>query len=177
MLGSTDEVQFFQLLCKAINAKKVIEVGAYTGYTTLSLALALPNDGQVVCCDISDKYLARDIWAEADVDKKIKVEIAPAAETLQRMIDDGQEAQYDFAFIDADKVNYLKYYELCLKLVRKGGIIAIDNVIWSGCVVDKKYQDEDTVAIRKVNEFVKNDKRVDISMMKLGDGTTFALKL
>lgn len=130
MLGSADEVQFFQLLLKATGAKKCIEVGAYTGYTTLSMALVLPDDGKVVCCDISDAKLARDIWQEAQIDKKIQVEIGPATTTLERLLSEGQAEQYDFAFIDADKTNYLKYYELCLKLIRKGGIIAIDNVLW-----------------------------------------------
>lgn len=177
MLGSTDEAQFFQLLLKSINAKKCIEVGAFTGYTTMTMAMALPDDAQIICCDITDEYLARDIWQEAQVETKIKLEIGPAADILQRMIDQGQSGQYDFAFIDADKTNYLKYYELCLQLLRKGGIIAIDNVLWSGKVCDQEYQDEDTVAIRQVNEFVKSDKRVDISMLKLGDGTTLCLKL
>lgn len=177
MLGSTDEAQFFQLLLKSINAKRCIEVGAFTGYTTLTMAMALPDDAEIICCDITDQYLARDIWQEAGVEKKIQVEIGPAVETLQKMIDQGQSGLYDFAFIDADKTNYLKYYELCLKLLRKGGIIAIDNVIWSGKVCNQDHQDPDTVAIREVNEFVKNDKRVDISMLKLGDGTTLCLKL
>lgn len=177
MLGSTDEAQFFQLLLKSMNAKKCIEVGAFTGYTTMTMAMALPDDAQIICMDISDEYLARDIWQEAGVEKKIQVEIGDAVDILQKMIDQGQSGQYDFAFIDADKINYLKYYELCLKLLRKGGIIAIDNVIWSGKVCDEKCQDEDTKAIREVNEFVKNDKRVDISMLKLGDGTTLCLKL
>ncbi|CAF0863406.1 unnamed protein product [Brachionus calyciflorus] len=177
MLGSTDEAQFFQLLLKAMNAKKIIEVGAFTGYTTLTMALALPDDAEIVCCDITDEYLARDILTEAGVDHKIKVEIGPATETLERMLKEGKEGQYDFAFIDADKQNYLNYYELCLKLIRKGGVIAIDNVLWSGSVIDESVQDISTKAIRKLNEFVKNDKRVDISMLKLGDGTTFCLKL
>ena len=150
MLGSFDEVQHFQLILKAIKAKKCIEVGVYTGYTTLSLAMALPDDGKVVACDITSEYLNLDIWQESGlapkvtnkiiikIKKKINIflqidlRIGSAIETLEKLLADGEAETFDFAFIDADKMNYPHYYELCLKLVRKGGIIAIDNVIWAG---------------------------------------------
>jgi predicted O-methyltransferase YrrM len=130
MLGSADEIQFFQLLLKAMNAKTVIEVGTFTGYSTLTMALALPDDGEIVTCDVTDEFIATDIWEEAGVAHKIDVKIGPALDTLNGLLDAGMEEKFDFAFIDADKPNYLNYYEICLKLVRKGGIIALDNVLW-----------------------------------------------
>jgi predicted O-methyltransferase YrrM len=130
MLGSTDEIQFFQILLKTMNAKNVIEVGTFTGYTTLTMGLALPDDGKIITLDVTDEFAATDIWREAGVEHKIDLKIAPAKDTLESLIAAGMEEKFDFAFIDADKINYLVYYELCLKLIRKGGIIAIDNVLW-----------------------------------------------
>ena len=130
MLGSTDEIQFFQILLKTMNAKNVIEVGTFTGYTTLTMALALPDDAKIISLDVTDEVVATDIWKEAGVDNKIDLKIAPAQDTLESLLAAGMEEKFDFAFIDADKPNYLIYYELCLKLIRKSGIIAIDNVLW-----------------------------------------------
>lgn len=130
MLASLDETQLFQILLKTLNAKRAIEVGAFTGYTTLCMALAMPEDAQIITCDITDKNIAYDIWKEAGVDKKIKVEIGPALKSLRQLLDSRMEGQFDFAFIDADKENQIEYYEMCLKLIRRGGIIAIDNVLW-----------------------------------------------
>ena len=130
MLGSTDEIQFFQIILKAINARNVIEVGTFTGYSTLTMALALPDDAKIITCDVTDSVIATDIWDEAGVSKKIEVKIGPAQDSLENLLANGMEGKFDFAFIDADKFNYFIYYELCLKLIRKGGIIAIDNVLW-----------------------------------------------
>ena len=176
MLGSIDVVQHFQRLLKAINAKRVIEVGTFTGYTTLSLALALPDDGQVFTFDINDKEVAYNVWKDAGVSQKIKLFKGPAVESLQKLLDEGQANTFDFAFIDADKTNYINYYELCLKLVRPKGIIAVDNVLWSGRCADETYQDESTLALRAINDLIRDDDRVDISMLAVGDGVTICLK-
>jgi predicted O-methyltransferase YrrM len=127
MLGSTDEIQFFQLILKSINAKQVLELGTYTGYTTMSLAMALPDDGKVVSCDITDQSIQYDIWKEAGVDQKIELKLGSAIETLDNMINNGENGSFDFAFIDADKNNYINYYERCLKLVRKVKLIFINQ--------------------------------------------------
>ena len=130
MLGSLDELQHIQLILRSINAKYVLELGCFTGYSALTMALALPDDGKVITCDIRDTYIATDIWKEAEIDHKIIVKIGAAANTLKELLKAGNEGRFDFIFIDADKDNQLEYYELSLKLLRRGGIIAIDNVLW-----------------------------------------------
>lgn len=165
-------------LVRLISAKKAIEVGTFTGYSALAVALALPEDGYLLACDISEEFtsIGKPYWEEAGVSENIDLQIAPAIETLKSKIEDGESSTYDFAFIDADKINYLNYYELCLDLIRPGGVIAIDNVLWGGSVIDSARTDDDTKAIREINDFIVSDKRVNISMIPVGDGVTLAVK-
>ena len=165
-------------LVRLISAKKAIEVGTFTGYSALAVALALPKDGYLLACDISEEFtsIGKPYWEEAGVSENIDLQIAPALETLKSKIEDGESNTYDFAFIDADKINYLNYYELCLDLIRSGGVIAIDNVLWGGSVIDSARTDDDTKAIREINDFIVSDKRVNISMIPVGDGVTLAVK-
>ena len=165
-------------LVRLISAKKAIEVGTFTGYSALAVALALPKNGYLLACDISEEFtsIGKPYWEEAGVSENIDLQIAPAVETLKSKIEDGESNTYDFAFIDADKINYLNYYELCLDLIRSGGVIAIDNVLWGGSVIDSARTDDDTKAIREINDFIVSDKRVNISMIPVGDGVTLAVK-
>jgi predicted O-methyltransferase YrrM len=169
-----DQGQFMQLLVQAIGARRCLEIGTYTGYSALAVALALPEDGRLICCDISEEWTAvgKPFWKKAGVEKKIDLRIGPALETLK-----GLKGPFDFVFIDADKPNYLQYYEGCLPLVRKNGIIAIDNTLWSGAVADPSQKDADTVALRQFNDALHGDPRVALSMLPLGDGVTLALKV
>jgi predicted O-methyltransferase YrrM len=169
-----DQGQFLQLLVQAIGARRCLEIGTYTGYSALAVALALPKDGRIICCDISEEWTAvgKPFWKKAGVEKKIDLRIGPALQTLK-----GLKGPFDFVFIDADKPNYLKYYEACLPLVRKNGIIAIDNTLWSGAVADPSQKDADTVALRQFNDALHADQRVVLSMLPLGDGVTLALKV
>ena len=166
-------------LVRLMSAKRTIEIGTFTGYSALAVALALPEDGKIVACDISEEWtsIGRKKWEQAGVTDKIDLRIGPALETLEELLKDGQEGSFDFAFIDADKANYLDYYKICLKLVRKGGVIAIDNVLWSGAVINPEINDVDTVAIRELNEFLAQDERVSLSMVPTGDGLTLAFIL
>lgn len=168
-----DQGNFMQLLVQAIGAKRCLEIGTYTGYSALAVALALPEDGRVICCDINAQYtaVAQRFWKKAGMDKKIELRLAPALETLKTL-----KGPFDFAFIDADKGNYANYYEACLPLVRRGGIIAIDNTLWSGWVADPKEKDADTVALRAFNDRLHRDERVTLAMLSIGDGLTLALK-
>jgi len=170
---SADQGQFMQLLVRAIGAKRCLEIGTYTGYSALAVALALPKDGSIVCCDISEEWtaLGKPFWKKAGVEKKIDLRIGPALETLKTL-----KGPFDFVFIDADKPNYANYYERCLPLVRKGGIIAVDNTLWSGWVADPSQKDADTVALRDFNHKLHRDERVALSLLPLGDGMTLALK-
>ena len=172
MLLAPEQGQFLAFLMKLIGAKYTLEVGVFTGCSTLWVADALPENGRIIACDVSETYtaIAQRYWQEAGVDHKIDLKLAPAGETLAALIEDGQSEQFDFAFIDADKNNYALYYEQCLTLLRPGGFIAVDNVLWSGRVVDETAQDEDTVAIRALNLKAKTDERVDISLVPIGDG-------
>ena len=173
---SPEQGQFMALLVRLIGARRCLEVGTFTGYSALAVALALPADGRVVCCDVSEEYtaVARRAWASAGVVGKIDLHLAPARVTLDKLRAEGRNGSFDFAFIDADKENYDHYYEAALELVRIGGVIAIDNVLWSGAVVDPKKQDADTKALRALNRKLRDDQRVDISMLPLGDGLTLA---
>ena len=166
-------------LIKIMSAKKIIEIGTYTGYSSLAMALALPKDGELLACDISEEWtsIAKKAWEEANVSHKIKLKIAPALETLKIKLEEGQKGVYDFVFIDADKENYLQYYEYCLKLLRSGGVITLDNVLWFGAVIDQKRNDSNTLAIRELNDFIFNDERVIPSMIPIGDGLTIAVKI
>ena len=173
---SPDQGQFMALLVRLIGARRCLEIGTFTGYSSLAVALALPPDGRVVCCDVSEEYtaVARRAWASAGVAAKIELHIAPARATLDRLREAGQRGSFDFAFIDADKENYDAYYEASLELVRPGGLIAIDNVLWSGAVANSKRQDADTEALRALNLKLHDDERVDLSMLPIGDGLTLA---
>ena len=173
-----EEGQFLALLVQAIGAKRCLEIGTFTGYSALTVALALPADGRLVCCDVSEAWtgMARRYWSRAGVESKIDLRIAPAIETLESLIAGGEAGQYDFVFIDADKPNYAAYYERALKIVRTGGIIAFDNTLWSGAVADVKDQTENTRALRALNDALHHDERVSISLLPLGDGVTLAMK-
>ena len=173
-----DQGQFMQLLVKLLGAKQTLEVGVFTGYSSLWVALALPSDGQIVACDVSHEYtsIARRYWKEAGVDHMIDLHLRPALETLDELLINGRADSFDLAFIDADKTNYENYYERVLKLVRVGGLILFDNTIWSGRVADESATDEDTVALRKLNAKLHRDERVQLSMLTIGDGLTLAMK-
>ena len=173
-----DQGQFLQLLVQLIQAKKTLEVGVFTGYSALWVAMGLPDDGRIVACDVSEEYtsVARRYWKEAGVDHKIDLQLRPALETLDGLLGKAEADTFDFAFIDADKSNYDNYYERALRLVRRRGIIAIDNTIWSGRVADPAETDSDTVAIRKLNEKLRDDQRIALSMLSVGDGLTLAMK-
>jgi predicted O-methyltransferase YrrM len=178
MAISPVQAQFMMLLLKLIGAHKTLEVGVFTGYSTLSTALALPSHGRIVACDISEEWtsVARRYWVEAGVADKITLRLAPATETLDNLLAQGESGTFDFAFIDADKVNYDIYYERALKLVRKSGLILFDNMFWSGRVADLKVQDENTVALRALNEKLHHDERVFISLLPIGDGISLVIK-
>jgi predicted O-methyltransferase YrrM len=174
-----EQGQFMQLLVRLMGAKNCLEIGVFTGYSSLAVALALPVNGHVVACDVSEKWtaIARKYWEQAGVADKIDLKIAPALSTLDALIASGKSGFFDFAFIDADKINYLNYYERALTLVRRGGLIAIDNTLWGGQVIDKKSKSEDTQAIRRFNDRLQFDSRIYLSMLQIGDGLTLVLKL
>ncbi|MGB3651542.1 MAG: class I SAM-dependent methyltransferase [Rivularia sp. (in: cyanobacteria)] len=175
---SPEQGQFMSLLVQLMGAKKALEIGVFTGYSSLVVALALPPEGKMVACDVSEEYtsIARHYWEQAGVADKIDLRIAPAIATLDQLIAAGEADSFDFAFIDADKSSYDDYYERALKLIRPGGLIAIDNVLWSGLVADSKVQDNRTKKIRALNEKIHQDERVTISMIPIGDGLTLARK-
>ncbi len=175
---SPEQGQFMSLLIKLMGAKRAIEIGTYTGYSSISVASAMPEDGKLICCDISPQWtdIAEKYWALAGLENKIDLYIRPAEQTLQMLLDDGAEKTFDFIFIDADKQNYVMYYEMALRLLRKGGIIAIDNTLWSGAVADPENTEPGTRAIRRFNEMLKDDDRVSQSLLTIGDGLTLILK-
>lgn len=170
--------QLMALLVETIGAKRCLEIGTFTGYSSLIVALALPPDGRLIACDVSDTWtaIARRYWAEAGIAGKIELRLAPALETLDRLLADGQAGTFDFAFIDADKPNYDGYYERALKLLRPGGLIAIDNVLWGGYAADPTKRDRDTRAIKALNRKLHDDARVSLSLLPVGDGLTLACK-
>lgn len=173
-----EQGQFMAFLVKLIGARKTLEVGVFTGYSSLAVALALPKDGRIIACDVSEEYtaIARRYWQKAGVSGKIDLQIAPAVETLDRLIATGQGESFDFIFIDADKSHYDRYYEQALQLVRSGGVIAIDNVFWGGKVADPNTTDNRTGIIRSLNEKIHADERVEMSIIPIGDGLTLARK-
>jgi len=166
-----------QQLVRALGARRCIEVGTFTGYSALAVALALPPGGRIICCDVSEEWtaIARKYWALAAVSGKIQLKLGPALATLDELLP-RSKGKFDFAFIDADKTNYQNYFERCLKLVRRGGMIAIDNTLWYGKVIDRRDQTEDTRAIRSFNRKLSRDRRVHISLVPIGDGLTLAVK-
>jgi predicted O-methyltransferase YrrM len=169
-----DQGQLMGFLARLIGARRALEIGTFTGYSALSVALALPPDGRLVACDINPETtgVGRRYWREAGVEEKIDLRLGPALETLEGLLREEGEDRFDFAFIDADKGNYDRYYELCLKLVRSGGLIAIDNVLWSGAVADRAARDAQTVAVRALNAKLHGDERVDLCLLPIGDGVT-----
>lgn len=175
---SPEQGQFFRFLLQLMNAKKVLEIGTFTGYSAICMALALPSDGQVTCCDLSYDWtrMAVKYWKLMQLENKITLHLAPAMTTLQFFIDNHLHNTYDFAFIDADKPNYINYYEYCLQLVRPGGIIAIDNVLWNGEVINANNQNENTHIICALNNKIAQDERVSMCMLPIGDGLTLVMK-
>jgi predicted O-methyltransferase YrrM len=173
-----DEGQLLAWLVTLIGAKKTLDIGVFTGYSSLVVALALPDDGKVVACDTSPEFtaVARCYWQQAGVQHKVDLRLAPASETLAALIAQGETESYDFAFIDADKTGYDQYYEQCLELLRPGGIVAVDNVLQHGRVVDETQQDDSVRAVRAFNQKVHGDERVSVSMLSVADGLTLALK-
>lgn len=178
MQTAPEQAQFLALLVKMTGARRCLEIGVLTGYSSIAVAQAMPADGRITACDISEEWTrtARAFWKQAGVDEKIDLLLGPAAESLHMLIERGESGSFDFAFIDADKTNYDVYYEACLKLLRPGGVIAIDNVLWGGSVIDPKDDSEDTRAIRELNTKILTDERVDISLVPIGDGVTLARK-
>jgi predicted O-methyltransferase YrrM len=167
-----------QVLVRLIGAKRYLEIGTFTGYSALCVALAMPASGRLVCCDLSDEWtsIARKFWRKARVASKIRLRLAPALQTLDALLREGEAGRYDLAFIDADKENYRRYFERCMRLVRRGGVIAIDNTLWGGRVVDPSRQDGETRAIRAFNRRLHRDRRIDVALVPIGDGLTLACK-
>jgi len=175
---SPEQGQFMGLLVRLMDARRCLEIGVFTGYSSLAIALALPDDGRIVACDVSEKWtsVARRYWAAAGVAHKIDLRLATAMETLDRLIAAGEAGTFDFAFIDADKENYVGYYERALQLLRPGGLVVADNTLWSGRVADPENAEADTVALRHFNELLHGDSRVDLSLVPIGDGLSLARK-
>src|SRR6266566_2262514 len=173
---SPEQAQLMGLLVRLIDARRALEIGTFTGYSALAVALALPADGQLICCDLSEEWteIGRRYWRKAGIADRIDLRLAPAADTLAKLIAAGQTGSFDFAFIDADKENYDLYYEQCLKLVRPGGLIAIDNALWHGAVADPACNDVDTAAIRALNRKIRDDARVDMVLVPIDDGLLLA---
>ena len=178
LLISPGQGRLMALLTRLMGARRAIEVGVFTGYSALCVAQALPDDGQLVACEINEDYadLARRFWQEAGVAHKIDLRLAPALQTLDTLLDTGESGRFDLGFIDADKRNYAGYFDRMLRLLRPGGLILIDNVLWGGRVVDPSFDDPDTVAIRLLNQRLRDDARVDVSLLPISDGLMLAYK-
>lgn len=176
---SPEQGQLMQLLVKLTRARTYLEVGVFTGYSSLAVALALPADGRIVACDINKTWtaIARKYWKMGQVDHKIDLRVQEAKKSLRALVEHGKAGTFDLAFIDADKENYEAYYEYCLQLVRPGGLVMIDNTLWSGKVADPTFTDEETRAIRSLNQKLHQDTRIALSMLPIGDGLSLALKL
>lgn len=177
MMTPPDTAALLGFMVRLIGAKRAIEVGTFTGYGSLAIASALPKNGKLICLDISAERpaIGMPYWKRAGVAERIELRVAPALETLKALLEDGA-GSYDFAFIDADKGNYDRYYELCLKLIRPGGVIALDNMLWHGAVADTRVKDRETVGLRKLNGKIRDDKRVDAALLTVGDGLMLARK-
>ncbi|NJR52599.1 MAG: methyltransferase domain-containing protein [Leptolyngbyaceae cyanobacterium CSU_1_3] len=175
---SPDQGQFMALLVQLMGAKKILEIGTFTGYSTLWIALALPGDGTVIACDINEDYtaIAHQYWQTAGVSARITLHLAPALDTLDQLLEAGQAGTFDFVFIDAEKTEYDSYYEKSLQLLRVGGLIVFDNALWQGFVANPEIQDESTVAIRRLNQKIHQDQRVSMSLIAIGDGLLLACK-
>ena len=175
---SSEQGQLMAMLVKLVNARKIVEVGTFTGYSSTVMALAMPPESRLVACDVSEEYtqIARKFWQKAGVDEQIQLILGKAKESLKQLLQaDGQES-FDLAFIDADKTAYTEYYEYCLKLIQPGGLILVDNVLWGGQVADSSNHDMDTEALRAFNAALSSDQRIDLCMVPIGDGLTIARK-
>ena len=175
---SPEQGQLMAMLVKLVNARKIVEIGTFTGYSSTVMALAMPEDSQLIAFDISEEYTrtARTFWKKAGVDQRVKLVLGNAKESLKDFLQAGEQASVDLAFIDADKSAYAEYYECCLKLIRPGGLILVDNVLWSGQVAYASNHDKDTEALRIFNAALSSDQRVDLCMVPIGDGLTIARK-
>jgi caffeoyl-CoA O-methyltransferase len=175
---SPEQGQFMRFLTEVHGTRRAIEVGVFTGYSALSVALAMPPDGRLIACDVSEEWtsVALRYWSEAGVRDRIDLKLGPAAATLDDLLASGQAGTFDFAFVDADKEGYVGYYERCFELLRPGGILAFDNTLWGGSVADPTNQKEGTVAIRRLNEMLLSDQRISLSLLPIGDGLTLARK-
>jgi len=173
-----EQGQFMALIAEIIGARRMIEIGTFTGYSSLWLASALPPDGHLLCCDLSEEWtnIAKAYWQEAGLSDRIELRLAPGLETLDTLLREGEGGSYDLAFVDADKVNYPNYYALCLRLLRPGGVLMFDNTLWGGATADASRQDEDTLGIRRLNALVHEDARVSASLVPIGDGLTLIRK-
>lgn len=175
---AADQGQFMALMTRAISARRAIEIGVFTGYSALCVAEALPADGTLIACDVSEEWTAigKRYWREAGLDRKIDLRIGPAIDTLDALLREGQAESFDMAFVDADKTNYDGYYERCLTLLRGGGLMMFDNVLWGGAVADDAAGSEDTQALRALNAKLHGDQRIELALVPLGDGITLAVK-
>ena len=175
---SPEQGQFMALLARLLGVRRCLEIGVFTGYSSLALALALPDDGRIVACDVNERWtaIARRYWAAAGVAHKIDLRMAPALDTLRQLLAAGEAGSYDCVFIDADKENYVGYYERALELLRPGGLVLVDNTLWSGRVADPENAEPDTLALRHFNEHLHGDDRIDLSLVPIGDGLTLARK-
>lgn len=175
---SPDQGQFMATLAIALGVRRAIEIGTFTGYSALSLAEALPPDGTLIACDRSEEWtaIARRYWREAGVADRIELRLGDAVDTLHALLGAGQAGTFDLAFIDADKTSYDRYYEACLLLLRKGGVLLIDNVLWGGTVADPKETGADAVALRELNAKLHADRRIDLALVPIGDGLTLCRK-
>ena len=178
MLLAPEVGALLALLVRLIGARRVLEVGTFTGYSALAMALALPADGRILACDVSEEWtaIARRHWKAAGVADRIELRLAPAAVTLSALVRDGRAGTFDLAFVDADKASYPDYYEACLGLLRAGGVLVFDNTLWGGAVADESVTDADTVAIRTLNRRIRADARVDACLLAMGDGATVVRK-
>jgi predicted O-methyltransferase YrrM len=178
MQSPPEHAQFLALLVQLMGARRTLEIGVFTGYSSLAIALALPNDGRTVALDVSEEYtsIARRYWKEAGIDHMIDLRLGPALDSLKALIEQRQHSRFDFAFIDADKANYEGYYEYALELIRPGGLIAIDNVLWHGRVIEPENNEPDTVTIRALNKKLLTDTRINLSMVPISDGLTLCYK-
>jgi predicted O-methyltransferase YrrM len=178
MQVSPEQGQFMALLVRITGATRIVEIGTFTGYSSLVMALALPDSGKLITCDISEDYTntARQYWQKAGVADRIELKLAPALETLDALLASGQTGTFDMAFIDADKTEYIGYYERCLQLLNSGGLILVDNVLWGGRVARSEVEDSDTNTLRQFNDLLHQDERIGLSMLPLGDGLTIARK-
>lgn len=173
-----EQGQFMGLLVKLMSARLVLEIGTFTGYSSLCMAMALPPHGRVITCDINKEWtaIARRYWTEARVENRVELRLGAALDTLDTLLAEGHERKFDLVFIDADKENYIGYYEYSMKLLRPGGLVLVDNVLWSGKVIEPDMQDVNTAAIRGFNEYVKNDSRITLSIIPIADGLTLGVK-